>query len=80
VTAPKLTPGQARLLARVKDGPRRFNYRAAPQIKALETLGLATADWDADLDATKGRLRWRILVTPTEAGRAWLAAAPERTP
>lgn len=61
---PRLTRAAERLLARVRtDGPRRFNYRDAPQIKQLELAGLVTADWDADLDQSKGRLRWRILVT-----------------
>lgn len=64
MTSPGLTPAAERLLARVRaDGPRRFNYRAASQIKQLEAAGLVTVEWDADLDESKGRLRWRILVT-----------------
>jgi hypothetical protein len=61
---PRLTPAATRLLEAVREhGPRRYNYRAASRIRQLENAGLVTADWDADLDETKGRLRWRILVT-----------------
>jgi len=64
----QLTPAQQRMLDRVRaEGPRTYNYRAASQITALEAAGLITADWDAVLDETKGRLRWRITVTAVQA-------------
>ncbi len=60
-----LTGPQRRLLARLREAgkPLVFNYRAASMIDALQAAGLVDADWDADLDAQKSRLRWRITVT-----------------
>jgi hypothetical protein len=59
-----LTASQARILDRARtDGPRTYTGVASRPIKALERLGLVTVDWDASLDAAKGRLRWRITVT-----------------
>jgi hypothetical protein len=71
-----LTEPQFRLLQRVQDQPRIFNGRATRVIEALETAGLVTAGWDADMDHTKGRLRWRITVTAVPglcpgSGRPW---------
>lgn len=64
MSAQGLTASQGRILAAVrKDGPRVYTGRATKPIERLEALGLVTVDWDADLDATKGRLRWRITVT-----------------
>ena len=60
-----LTGPQRRLLARLREAgkPLVFNYRAATMIDALQAAGLVDAGWDADLDAQKSRLRWRITVT-----------------
>jgi hypothetical protein len=65
---PALTPAQQRILSKAREGPHTYNGRAAKAIKALEIAGLVTVDWDADLDHTKGRLRWHITVTITELG------------
>jgi hypothetical protein len=62
---PELTPAQARILAEVTAAGRKvYNGRAAKQLDRLEALGLVDVDWNADLDAAKSRLRWRIAVTP----------------
>lgn len=64
VHGPELTEPQARLLDRVREeGKLVLNNRARRPLEKLEALGLVDVDWDADLDATKGRLRWRITVT-----------------
>jgi hypothetical protein len=58
----RLTRRQARILAAVRAGPRVYNARVRRPIERLQALGLVSADWDADLDEAKGRLRWRITV------------------
>lgn len=68
----ELSPAQARMLRRVAAGPRTFTGVARRPAETLARFGLVTAEFDADLDKTKGRLRWRITVTITDAGRAAL--------
>jgi hypothetical protein len=78
VPVPALTPAQWRLLAQVRPGPRIYNARHRPPIKALEAAGLVTAAWDMDPAAS----RWRITVTVTGPGLNLRppAAAPTVTP
>ncbi len=60
-----LTAPQHRILDAVRrDGVRVYTGVAARPIKRLEILGYVSVQWDADLDHTKGRLRWRITVRP----------------
>jgi hypothetical protein len=62
---PKLTPAETSILTAVRaSGRRGYNGRATRQLDRLEKLGLLTVDWNADLDVTKSRLRWRIQATP----------------
>jgi hypothetical protein len=66
-----LTAAQLRLLERVRAaGVLVFNGRARRTVKALESAGLVTADWDVHF-AVKGngvQPLWRITVRPTEGG------------
>lgn len=65
MSTPGLTLSQQRILTTVRrEGEHTYNGRAHQAIAALEKLGLVVVDWDADLDHTKGRLRWHITVKP----------------
>jgi hypothetical protein len=60
-----LTPAQARILAAVQAGPRKYNGRAIKPVERLEALGLVTVDWEMDLTVKGGGAGtvWRITVT-----------------
>ena len=62
---PRLTPGQARNLAAVRERPRIYNDRARGQLEALEAAGLVSVEWDYEPGMKGGGMYLRAHHTAT---------------
>lgn len=66
----KLTKAQRRRLVEICERPRVYNGRLERTLRALESRGLITVDWDLCLSALRvGGSYWRNTATATEKGR-----------